>query len=29
MHIGGGIQKQGINIKPLHIAQLLDEATQA
>lgn len=28
MHIGGGIQKRGIPIRPLHIAQLLDEATQ-
>ena len=26
MHIGGGIEKQGIPIEPLHIAQLLDEA---
>ena len=28
MHIGGGIEKQGIAIEPLHIAQLLDEAMQ-
>ena len=27
MHIGGGIEKRGIPIEPLHIAQLLDEAT--
>ncbi len=26
MHIGGGIQKQGINIEPLHLSQLLDKA---
>ena len=28
MHIGGGIEKQGIALQPLHIAQVLDEATQ-
>ena len=27
MHIGGGIQKRGMTMEPLHIAQLLDEAT--
>jgi L-lactate dehydrogenase complex protein LldE len=26
MHIGGGIEKQGVAIEPLHIVQLLDEA---
>lgn len=25
MHIGGGIQKRGIDIKPLHLASLIDE----
>ena len=28
MHIGGGIEKRGIPIQPLHIAQILDEATK-
>ena len=28
MHIGGGIQKRGMSIQPLHLAQLLDEATR-
>ena len=28
MHIGGGIEKQGTPVEPLHIAQLLDEAMQ-
>ena len=28
MHIGGGLQKQGIGIEPLHIAELLDRATR-
>lgn len=28
MHIGGGIEKQGIPIRPLHIAQILDETTE-
>ena len=29
MHIGGGIEKRGIPIEPLHIAQLLDEGMRA
>ena len=28
MHIGGGIQKQSIPMQPMHLAQLLDEATK-
>ncbi len=27
MQIGGGLEKQGAAVKPLHVAQLLDEAT--
>ncbi len=27
MHIGGGLEKQGIPVRPVHLAQLLDEAT--
>ena len=27
MHIGGGIEKRGMPIQPMHIAQLLDEET--
>ena len=26
MHIGGGLEKQGIQVRPLHLAQLLDES---
>ncbi len=29
MHIGGGLEKQGIPVRPVHLAQLLDEATSA
>ena len=28
MHIGGGIEKQGMTIEPLHLAQVLDDATK-
>ena len=27
MHIGGGLEKQGISIRPMHLAELLDEGT--
>lgn len=26
MHIGGGLDKQGVNVRPLHLAQVLDQA---
>ncbi|MDA1189824.1 MAG: (Fe-S)-binding protein [Chloroflexi bacterium] len=26
MHIGGGLEKQGVNVQPLHLAQILDQA---
>jgi L-lactate dehydrogenase complex protein LldE len=26
MHIGGGLEKQGIQVRPQHLAQLLDES---
>jgi len=28
MHVGGGIEKRGIPVEPLHIAQVLDQAMQ-
>ena len=28
MQIGGGLSRQQIDVRPLHIAQLLDEATR-
>ena len=27
MHIGGGLEKQGIPVRPMHLAELLDEGT--
>ena len=28
MQIGGGLSRQGIDVRPLHFAQVLDEATR-
>ena len=28
MHLAGGIEKQGVAVSPVHLAQLMDEAIQ-